>query len=277
MQSIVSGQEESWAGDVSADGSVIVGTKVNPQTGLREGFRWTAATGAQGLGSLGGESFAAAVSEDGTVIVGNAYAASASGWGRAFRWTAAAGMTELGTLGGRTSAAFGVSADGSVIVGWSTDALLRERACRWTLSGEIGAVLCTATATNSAGGTGRLVAVGTNVLLTPDFRLRASGLSTNSTAFAFVSRASAMVPNPGGSQGTLCLGGAIGRLLGPGQVQNTGATGTFELALDPRMLPTPIGNVATMAGERWLFQAWYRDAIPGFTSNFTDAIAVTWK
>jgi hypothetical protein len=60
-------------------------------------------------------------------------------------------------------------------------------------------------------------------------------------------------------------------------VQNTGATGTFELALDPRMLPTPIGNVATMAGERWLFQAWYRDAIPGFTSNFTDAIAVTWK
>jgi probable HAF family extracellular repeat protein len=41
----------------------------------------------------------------------------------------------LGTLGGGGSEAFGVSADGSVVVGWAQDAAGQDRAFRWTAAG----------------------------------------------------------------------------------------------------------------------------------------------
>ena len=44
-------------------------------------------------------------------------------------------ITWLGTLGGGRSFAFGVSANGAVVVGWAQNAAGRERAFRWTASG----------------------------------------------------------------------------------------------------------------------------------------------
>jgi probable HAF family extracellular repeat protein len=44
-------------------------------------------------------------------------------------------LTWLGTLGGSESMAWGVSADGSVVVGWASKAAGRWRAFRWTASG----------------------------------------------------------------------------------------------------------------------------------------------
>jgi probable HAF family extracellular repeat protein len=44
-------------------------------------------------------------------------------------------MQDLGTLGGGYSEAYGVSADGSVVVGWSYNAAGGDRAFRWTASG----------------------------------------------------------------------------------------------------------------------------------------------
>jgi probable HAF family extracellular repeat protein len=44
-------------------------------------------------------------------------------------------MQDLGTLGGDQSAATGVSADGSVVVGWARNAAGRSRAFRWTAAG----------------------------------------------------------------------------------------------------------------------------------------------
>jgi probable HAF family extracellular repeat protein len=41
----------------------------------------------------------------------------------------------LGTLGGDWSAAYGVSADGSVVVGWAVNAAGDRRAFRWTAAG----------------------------------------------------------------------------------------------------------------------------------------------
>jgi probable HAF family extracellular repeat protein len=41
-------------------------------------------------------------------------------------------MQDLGTLGGDTSYAYGVSADGSVVVGWAQNASYQYRAFRWT-------------------------------------------------------------------------------------------------------------------------------------------------
>ena len=39
--------------------------------------------------------------------------------------------------------------------------------------------------------------------------------------------------------------------------------------------PSPPTQV--VAGETWHFQCWYRDANPASTSNFTDALALTFR
>jgi probable HAF family extracellular repeat protein len=50
-----------------------------------------------------------------------------AGWSQSLTW--------LGTLGGNQSEAYGVSADGSVVVGWAYNAAGLYRAFRWTASG----------------------------------------------------------------------------------------------------------------------------------------------
>jgi probable HAF family extracellular repeat protein len=50
-----------------------------------------------------------------------------AGWSQSLTW--------LGTLGGGGSEAFGVSADGSVVVGGALNAAGQWRAFRWTASG----------------------------------------------------------------------------------------------------------------------------------------------
>jgi len=126
------GGRNSWAYDVSADGSVVVG-EAHDAAGYWRAFRWTVDGGMQDLGTLGGrESQARGVSADGSVVVGKAQSADGS-W-RAFRWTAAGGMQDLGTLGG-WSVAIDVSADGSVVIGEAYSTGLQWRAFRWTADG----------------------------------------------------------------------------------------------------------------------------------------------
>jgi probable HAF family extracellular repeat protein len=127
------GGNYSYARDVSADGSVVVGVSTSTIPGTRA-FRWTATGGMADLGTLvGGSGYTAyGVSADGEVVVG---AANLSAGGtRAFRWTAGTGMLSLGTLGGSTSIAYASSADGSVVVGDSSNGV-NARAFRWTAGG----------------------------------------------------------------------------------------------------------------------------------------------
>jgi probable HAF family extracellular repeat protein len=86
--------------DVSADGSVIVGSSYTIAWEQEQAFCWTKSEGMIGLGFLPGSnySFPNAISPDGSVIVGTS--SDSSGY-PAFRWTKATGMINIGHLPGR--------------------------------------------------------------------------------------------------------------------------------------------------------------------------------
>ena len=117
-----------------------------------------------------------------------------------------------------------------------------------TPTGGLGINYCAANA-NSTGATGSISATGSDQVGLNNLTLTAGDLPTNSFGFFLTSQTQAQVANPGGSAGNLCLGGAIGRYVGPGQVLNSGATGAFSLALDLTNTPQPTGGVAVQAGR----------------------------
>ena len=112
------GPNYSKAYRVSGDGSVVVGHSIGVN-GV-EAFSWTSMDGLVGLGDLPGGDFdstAYAVSADSKVIVG---VGNSEAGMEAFRWTQTDGMVGLGAPPygfTNASAAFDVSADGSVVVG----------------------------------------------------------------------------------------------------------------------------------------------------------------
>ena len=113
------GGSSSTGWDVSASGSVVVGT--SDSASGSQAFRWTALGGMEALGVLPGASTASeahGVSDDGTVVIGGSTSTTTS---EAFRWTSGDGMQGLGELpgGNHLSLAYGISGDGSAVVGYS--------------------------------------------------------------------------------------------------------------------------------------------------------------
>lgn len=128
---------------------------------------------------------------------------------------------------------------------------------------------------NSIGAVGTLSATGSSRFADNNITLSAAALPTQTFGFFLASQVQAFVMNPGGSEGNLCLGGNIGRYVGPGQVQNSGSSGEFMLQIDLTSIPTPSGPVSAAAGETWNFQVWHRDSVMGApTSNFTVGLEV---
>ena len=133
------GNPSSYAFDLSADGSTVVG-RGRSVDGDIEAFRYTDDTGMLGIGHLPGGSYSDAygVSADGAAVVGFANSSNTTsglGW-EAFLWTKSGGIQGLGDLaGGRFwSDARSVSADGSTVVGFGYSISGRE-AFRWTSAG----------------------------------------------------------------------------------------------------------------------------------------------
>jgi probable HAF family extracellular repeat protein len=129
------GPFSSSANDVSADGSVVVGSSVvrttrvgggrtPPSTlSLRNAFRWTEDGGMVSLGTLSEASLAtssaSAASADGSTVVGSSGVFNTRGSrpqlaNDAFRWRSGPGLVGLGAA---TTSAQDVSANGRVIVG----------------------------------------------------------------------------------------------------------------------------------------------------------------
>lgn len=104
---------------VSGDGSVVTGSSLDAEFNPT-GFRWTSEGGMQSIGNLPGGFWSEGrrVSGNGSTIVG--VAGSPDG-DRAFQWTQSGGMQSLALLSPSDpwSSAFGVSADGSVVAGFS--------------------------------------------------------------------------------------------------------------------------------------------------------------
>lgn len=121
---------------LSFDGSIAVGFSSGFGS-LAQAVRW-AGTVPVSLGDLPttvvGLSEARAVGGDGMTIVGLADACACGLSGQAYAWTKVTGMNGLGWLDVSAiySAAYGISSDGTVIVGESDNALGRREAFRWT-------------------------------------------------------------------------------------------------------------------------------------------------
>lgn len=126
---------------------------------------------------------------------------------------------------------------------------------------------------NSTGDRGFIRATGSRVVGAAH-ELHVEALPAQVFGYYLASRTTGHVPNAAGSQGTLCVGGSVGRF---GIYQANGQGESF-LVLDTQQLAQPQGPVSAAAGERWHFQSWYRDSVGGAaTSNFTNAVTIPFR
>jgi len=143
----------------------------------------------------------------------------------------------------------------------------------------VGTSYCSPSVPNSSGNSARIEGVGSSVALTNNVTLVANRLPANQFGFFVTGRVQQVTTNPGGSQGNLCIGGTIGRYVGPGFIKFSGPGGTFDLRID--LNRTPFGNVfvSIAAGETWNFQAWFRDTGPQGQpwSNFTNGLTILFQ
>lgn len=139
----------------------------------------------------------------------------------------------------------------------------------------IGSNYCTAVA-NSTGSIATISAFGSTLVGQNNVELSAASMPTNQFSYFVCGQVPGFVAGPGGAQGNLCIIGQLGRFTAPGQVLNSGATGEVSLAIDLTTIPVG-GGVAIAPGETWNFTLWYRDNNPTPTSNFTDAIAISFQ
>jgi hypothetical protein len=218
---------------------------------------------------------------DGTYLIAGSYqAATTTAHMRGFDSNGAVlfDRSYVGANGARTSIG-GLTADalGSVYVAGSTNLSpsgfdARGQVDRIVLD-ELGARGCVGQP-NSTGAAARTRAVGSDLGSDNALTVFTGDLPPSSFGYYLCSQTQDFVAGAGGSQGDLCLGGAIGRLNRPGEVQVSTAAGRFHLRLDLTSLPSPTGSVSAMTGETWHFQAWYRDANPSATSNFSSSVAL---
>ncbi len=129
---------------------------------------------------------------------------------------------------------------------------------------------------NSSGRIGSIATAGSLDVANDSLSLFMYDIPTQVFGIFIASPQSAAPVSPPGSIGQLCLGGSIGRFVGPGQVQSSGAEGVIALSISLSSIPQGNGSVVAMPGATWFFQGWPRDVAGGTnTSNDSQGIGVT--
>ncbi|MDF1836423.1 MAG: integrin alpha [Planctomycetota bacterium] len=136
----------------------------------------------------------------------------------------------------------------------------------------LGTAYCTMPVPNSSGRVAWLTAAGSNQLGSDWLSLRVQGLPQNEFGFFLCSTTQGFFPAIGGSQGNLCLGGALGRFNGADEIRFSGSQGAASMEVHWTNLPQPTGRVSAAVGETWNFQMWYRDLAGA--SNFSNGMSV---
>ncbi len=140
--------------------------------------------------------------------------------------------------------------------------------------GDLGVNYCGPATANSSGMSAVISAEGIGEVAQNELNLTASQMPVNMPGYFLASETQGLIANPGGSQGTLCLKGTIGRFAK--QIQSSGPNGTFTIQVDLTNIPTSPPH-SVLAGETWNFQCWFRDNQGGPTSNFTDGIEIVFN
>jgi hypothetical protein len=126
---------------------------------------------------------------------------------------------------------------------------------------------------NSTGAPGEIFGLGSASAFANQFELQLASLPPGAIVIGITSMDAGVTPNPAGSSGVLCLAGAIGRFVGPGEVQTADLAGLATIPVNLTSIPQPLGSLPAVAGSAWHFQAWHRDTSPtGGTSNFTRSL-----
>lgn len=281
---------------VSRDGLVSFGTGfVDTSFDSLTGFlRWNAAGDVEFIDGLFPNTIRVQPSgadRTGTAVVGS-YELDITGFSeRSFYWSETTGFqtaAELAaanglTLPGSIYRIRAISSDGNALAvrGW-LPSTTQTRSFILRLSPnpgtEISSLDCAPANVNSTGTWAKLAAFGSATLTDEDVELRATDLPQGSFGMYLASMTPDMVPVFGGSSGTLCLGGSVGRFDGPGQVLRASVLGRTLLRIDLGGIPQPTGPVAALPGSEWFFQYWYRDnAGQMSTSNFSESCSVVFQ
>lgn len=125
--------------------------------------------------------------------------------------------------------------------------------------------------TNSTGDRGFLRLEGTRSATT--FKTaRASALPAGQFCLLVSGTTFGNIPMLGGGQGTLCLGGTLGRYNT--QIAPTDSSGQVSFSIDPANIPLGGGFQTAVPGTILQFQVWHRDFVGTPTSNLTNAVTI---
>jgi len=136
----------------------------------------------------------------------------------------------------------------------------------------IGTPYCDPAVPNSTGSPAWIAAIGSTAVADNELALEACDLPLNRFGYFITSKDQALIMNPGGSDGTLCLGSPLGRFAS--LIQSSGTDGVMRIDVDLTAIPL-LG--AVMVGETFNFQCWYRDVNPTNTSNFSNTVSILFQ